>query len=292
MRLLTLLFIVMMVGRVCPAQDLPVVRRLLILTPAFLNSAEARSEPAPIPGDKSNVLVLFRLSERGSVIDARATSGSDQAKRSAVEAVKLWRFKPTLLNSRPVQMMSGVVLDFSANPLGVHVPMPMAGDQISPVLSTRCSLALVKNDVDSVTICKKESAAVDRNRSHTAMESLSAHDELGLALLRFGQDARGALAEFNRAIELSPDGLSPADGEWAQLYWHRGAAEQQTGRMREAYQDFAIAEKSFGDAAEATPAGTKGYRDLLAQVTNQHGSLLEAEGRHEEATALLSKLGK
>ena len=67
------------------------------------------------------------------------------------------------------------------------------------------------------------------NRAHTAMESLSAHDELGLALLRFESDARQALTEFNLAIELAPQGVNPSDGEWAALYWHRASAEQKLG---------------------------------------------------------------
>ena len=153
--------------------------------------------------------------------------------------------------------------------------------QISPVLNARCSLALVKKDTDAVTICKKESAAVEKNHSHTAMESLSADDELGLALLQFGQDPKGALAEFTQAIELAPEGLSPSDGEWAQLYWHRAAAEQQVGMTSAADQDFAVAEKGLDDVAQTVHAGNKAYRDLLGQLMKQHASMLETAGKHE-----------
>jgi tetratricopeptide (TPR) repeat protein len=273
------------------AEDLPIVGRLLILTPSFLDKAEVRAEAAPISGDRSQVLVLFRLSERGSVIDARAAGGSERARRSALVAIKMWRFRPTLLNGRPVQVMSGAVFDFSVTPAIVHAPKPMTAEQISPVLSADCSLALERGSPDVVLSCKKESVAVDGNPSHRAMESLSAHDEMGLALLRSG-DARAALMEFTRAIELAPEGRGPADGEWAKLYWHRGAAEQQTGQTREAYRDFAIAEKSLGEAADAVQAGSNGYKDLLQQLTKQHASLLETEGKHEEAVALLKKLAQ
>jgi tetratricopeptide (TPR) repeat protein len=121
------------------------------------------------------------------------------------------------------------------------------------------------------------------------MESLSAHDGLGLALLEFGQDARGALDEFNRAIELANEDLKPSDGEWAELYWHRGAAEQQVGRKSEAAQDFLIAENSFSEAMGAVQGGANAYKPLLVQLTKQHATLLESEGKHDEAAAVLKQ---
>jgi tetratricopeptide (TPR) repeat protein len=271
------------------AEDFPMVRRLLILTPAFLDQAEVKAGAVPISGDKSQVLVVFRLSERGSVIDARAAGGSERARRSTLVAVKMWRFRPTLLNGRPVQVMSGVVFDFSVRPVNVQAPRPMTAEQISPVLNADCSLALERGSLDAVLICEKESVAIDGNPAHSAMESLSAHDEMGLALLRSG-DAGAALTEFARAIELAPKGLRPTDGEWAKLHWHRGAAEQQTGQRREAYRDFAIAEKSLSEAVAAVKAGSNGYRDVLQQLTKQHAAFLETEGNHAEAVAPSKKL--
>ena len=266
--------------------------RLANLAPVFLDKAEVRTEAAPIAGDRSQVLVLFRLSERGRVLDARAASGSTPARRSALDAIKMWRFKPTLLNGRPVQMMSGVVFDFSTNPVHAGVPKPITADQISPVLSARCLLAIEGRELDAVPICKKESVSVEGNPSHTAMESLTAHDELGLALLKLGQDASAAVTEFSRAIELAPQGLGPIDAEWAKIYWHRGRAERQAGQAGEAYRDFEIAEKSLVDAADATPVARNIYKDQLRQLARQHASLLESEGHPEEAAALLKKLGQ
>jgi hypothetical protein len=86
--------------------------------------------------------------------------------------------------------------------------------------------------------------------------------------------------------------LSPSDGEWAQLFWHRAAAEQQLGITGAAGQDFAAAEKTLDDVAQTVHAGSKGYRDLLGQLVKQHASMLETEGKHEEALALLSKFAR
>jgi tetratricopeptide (TPR) repeat protein len=292
MRAIALLIFGLVVGGAVLAQDLPIMRRLSILTPAFLDSAEVRGEAAAIPGDRSRVVVLFRLSERGLVIDARANGGSEQVKKSALDAVRMWQFRPTLLGGRPVQMMSAAAFDFSMVPVKVQAPMPMSAEQISPVLSAGCFFAITRKEKDAVTGCQKASAAVEKNGSHSAMESLAAHDELGLALLQVGKDPKSALAEFTRAIELAPDGLSAADGEWAQLYWHRAAAEQQVGMTGAADQDFATAEKSLEGVAQTVHAGNKGYRDLLGQLAKQHASMLETAGKQEEALAILSKFGQ
>jgi tetratricopeptide (TPR) repeat protein len=163
----------------------------------------------------------------------------------------------------------------------------MRADQISPVLSARCSLALVENDRDAVGICKKENAAVEKNASHTAMESFSAHDELGVALLRFGNNPVQAIKEFDQAMQLAPQGLNPSDGEWGQLYWHRATARLELKQFDEASQDFDVAEKSYSEAAASS--GIASYRDTLSQIAKQHASLLNAQGKHDEAEAVLKK---
>jgi hypothetical protein len=270
------------------AQDLQLSRRLLVLTQKFLDSAVAREGPEPIAGDGSRVLVLFRLAENGRVVDARATGGSEQARNASLNAVKRWQFKPTLLAGRPVQMQSGALLEFSPVAVRIQAPQPMSGDQISPVLSTRCLLAISKGDPGSVPICRKEVTAVETNHAHTAMESLSAHDEFGVALIQFDHDARQALAEFNHAIDLAAEGLRESDVEWAELRWHRAFAEQQLQQNIEAYGDYTAAEQTLAIAVKSTP----GYKDLLAQVARQHAAMLEKHGKPDEAGALLKTLSE
>jgi TonB family protein len=282
------LLILLYAGQYAAAQELPISRRLLVLTQKFLDSAEQREAPEPVVGDRSRVLVLFRLAENGRVLDVRATGSSEQARNASLTAVKKWRFKPTLVAGRPVQMQSGALFEFSPAAVRIQAPQPMSADQISPVLSTRCPLAIMKGDPDSASICRKEARAVEMNRAHTAMESLSAHDEFGVALVQFEHDARQALAEFSRAIDLAPEGLNESDAEWAELHWHRGIAEQQLQQNTEAYNDFTAAERGFAIAATSTP----GYQDLSAQVVRQHASMLEKDGKREEAEALLKTLSQ
>jgi TonB family protein len=293
MRYTSVVFAFLFMGQFGSAQDLPFPRRLLILTQRFLDSAELREMPAAVPNDQSRVLVLFRLGEQGSVIDTRAIGGSERAKAAAIAAVKIWRFKPTLVGGQPAQMQSGAVFDFSLTPVKLQTPAPMSGEQISPVLSNRCYLAMSKGDSDVVAICRKEVRSVDMNRSHTAMESLSAHDELGIALLKFAKEPQEAVKEFDQAIELATKGLTTAHGETGQLYWHRAEARRQLNQAAQAAADFALAAESFESAARTVDGETAlWYRASFAKVVRQHASLLESTGHKEEAESLLKKLGQ
>lgn len=264
----------------------------MILTQTFLDSAEVREPPVTVAGDHSRVLVLFRLAESGFVIDTRATGGSERARTAAAEAVKGWRFKPTLVGGQPVEMQSGALLDFSSTPVGIQAPPPMSSQQISPVLSTRCLLAISKSDPDAVATCKREAQSVDMNHGHTEMESASAHDELGLALLKFAKEPGQAFAEFNRAIELAGQGFAASNGEMGQLYWHRAEAQQQSNRAGDASADFVLAAKRFQAANAARAEGASWYRTCLERVIREHATLLDGEGKHDEAEALLKTISQ
>lgn len=249
-------------------------RRLFILTQAFLDSAPVRAIPDNLPGDRSRVLVLFRLSEAGTVIDVRATGGSEKAQKSALNVVRTWRFKPTLLKGQPIQMQSGSVVDFSSSPVSIKAPQPMSAEQISPVLSARCSLAISSASPETLSICRKEADKVLNNSVHTPMEALTAHYELGIALLDSG-DASNAVRELDEAIRLAPTGLTQGDGEWGRLYWHRAAAQAHLGKSDLALADLNSAAAAFSRAGEGTGLST--YRDLLSEVSAKKAILLQKE---------------
>jgi protein TonB len=59
------------------------------------------------------VTVAITITPQGTVAEAHAVSGPVLLRPSAVEAVKSWRFKPYLVNNRPVAVQSNVNVDFS-----------------------------------------------------------------------------------------------------------------------------------------------------------------------------------
>lgn len=86
----------------------------------------------------------------------------------------------------------------------------MPANEISPVLSTFCLLAMRKSKPDTVAICRAEP------------DQVTAHDDYGVALMESAHEPAKALKEFDAAIRFALQGLEPADAEWAELYWHRG----------------------------------------------------------------------
>jgi len=70
----------------------------------------------PRPGDRhgssETVKVRTTIGELGQVLDVKRVSGSVSLLPAAMSAIRLWRYKPTLLNSRPVQAQQDVTIAF------------------------------------------------------------------------------------------------------------------------------------------------------------------------------------
>jgi len=70
----------------------------------------------PSLGDRhrspETVKVRIAIGEFGQVLDVKRVSGSLSLLPAAVSAIRLWRYKPTLLNSRPVQAQQDVTIEF------------------------------------------------------------------------------------------------------------------------------------------------------------------------------------
>src|SRR5712692_6613045 len=70
----------------------------------------------PGPGDRhgssETVKVRTTIGELGQVLDVKHVSGSISLLPAAMSAIRLWRYKPTLLNRRPVQAQQDVTIAF------------------------------------------------------------------------------------------------------------------------------------------------------------------------------------
>jgi hypothetical protein len=70
----------------------------------------------PRPGDRygssETVKVRTTIGELGQVLDVKQVGGSLSLLPAAISAIRLWRYKPTLLNRRPVQAQQDVTIEF------------------------------------------------------------------------------------------------------------------------------------------------------------------------------------
>jgi len=59
------------------------------------------------------VLLHVIVAQDGSVQEIEVVSGPDELRQSAIDAVKQWRFKPTLLNGKPVEVDTKIQLVYN-----------------------------------------------------------------------------------------------------------------------------------------------------------------------------------
>jgi TonB family protein len=58
------------------------------------------------------VKVRTTIGELGQVLDVKRVSGSLALLPAAISAIRQWRYKPTLVNQRPVQAQQDVTIEF------------------------------------------------------------------------------------------------------------------------------------------------------------------------------------
>jgi hypothetical protein len=68
--------------------------------------------PGDRPGPSETVKVRTTIGELGQVLDVKYVSGSVSLLPAATSAIRLWRYKPTLLNRKPVQIQQDVTIEF------------------------------------------------------------------------------------------------------------------------------------------------------------------------------------
>ncbi|MFY9908592.1 MAG: energy transducer TonB [Candidatus Sulfotelmatobacter sp.] len=67
---------------------------------------------AKASGQQGSVVLQVLIGPDGTVQDAKFMQGSFAFARTAIDAVKQWRFKPYVMNGRPVAVQSAITLKF------------------------------------------------------------------------------------------------------------------------------------------------------------------------------------
>ena len=97
----------------------PEARPAVVRKPARLQAGELVSyvwPRYPRPGDRygstETVKVRATIGQLGQVLDIKLVSGSISLLPATISAIRRWRYKPTLLNGRPVQAQQDVTIEF------------------------------------------------------------------------------------------------------------------------------------------------------------------------------------
>jgi len=66
--------------------------------------------PASARGQQGTVVLQVLIGRDGTVQDAKFMQGSLAFARTAIEGVKLWKFKPYVMNGRPVSVQTTMTI--------------------------------------------------------------------------------------------------------------------------------------------------------------------------------------
>lgn len=209
--------------------------------------------PPVIPKEKSRVLVLFRVGENGEPWEVRAEGGSGAAQAGAVQAVNGWRLSPTALNGIPVQMYSGVVIQFGSDRNELIAPSARSAEEISPLLNNKCAQAIVRRVPDAISICGDARDRAKKDKRVLPGEIATVEQEYGVALLLAGKNTEAKEA-FDAALGAAQERLARHPAESAKILWARALASCQFGDTTNALADFREAEGKFEEALQG-PAG-------------------------------------
>jgi protein TonB len=79
---------------------------------ALLTDQPAIDYPANAKGQQGTVILQVLIGRDGSVQDAKFLQGSLAFARTAIDGVKLWKFKPYSMNGRPVSVQTNMTMAF------------------------------------------------------------------------------------------------------------------------------------------------------------------------------------
>jgi protein TonB len=104
-------------GNKAPETALPSIEPVSVTEPverALLSSQPAPVYPPNAKGQQGSVTLQVLIGRDGSVQDAKFMQGSFVFARSATDAVRQWKFKPYLMNGRPVSVQAPLTIKFNA----------------------------------------------------------------------------------------------------------------------------------------------------------------------------------
>jgi periplasmic protein TonB len=103
-------------GNKAPETALPSIEPVSVLEAAersLLVDGPAIAYPDTAKGQQGTVVLQVLIGRDGAVQDAKFLQGSLAFARAAIEGVKLWKFKPYVMNGRPVSVQTPMTLSFA-----------------------------------------------------------------------------------------------------------------------------------------------------------------------------------
>lgn len=255
-------------------------------TPAYPANAKALRA-------KGIVRVEVVVSEQGAVTSAKANSGHPFLRRAAVDAVKLRKYKPYMVEGKPTPFVTDVYI---AIPDGTPVTSPIEYEEQEQVVERyfveekKCRDLVKRQKWDEAeSVCMIVVRTADQLSKERSLEKMGAYQMFGYALM--GQHRpQDALAYFTRALDAVRAKTDEKGAEVARLYGDIAIAHhalRDLSKAREMYrksaETYQLAITDIDDEEFA-----KLYRASLKKLLEYHLIAAEQAG----ATAEMEEIKK
>ena len=102
-------------GNKAPETALPSIEPVKVAEAAeraLLTDQPGLGYPASAKGQQGTVVLQILIGRDGTVQDAMFLQGSLAFARTAIDGVKQWKFKPYMMNGRPVSVQTNLTVSF------------------------------------------------------------------------------------------------------------------------------------------------------------------------------------
>jgi|SRR5579872_1785933 len=171
-------------------------------------------------GLKGVVRLETCISEIGDVILVKSLGGSPILIPPAIESVKKWKFRPLVLDGKPVSFKTIIEVSYLQGSTPAQVAHEQAGNERYFKVEGTCRASLkAKNFEQAEVHCKDALDLVDRLPAERVMERQTANGLVGQTLFA-ERNFDGALPFFQRELAIAKSHQKPDEAELAYAYHH------------------------------------------------------------------------
>jgi TonB family protein len=242
-------------------------------------------------GIQGAVLLAVTVSEKGDVKDVQLLAGPPELAAAAADTVRQWRYAPYLLEGEPSAVITTAFVMFRLSDQPAFDDDRKNLDVLADLypLHAQCRYLIEKKEAEEATETCRESAELSEQLPAKLFGGyhILSWDEYAVFLLKQDQAAE-ALAAFDKECGYAGKLLQTNDKTYGIAFWHRALAQQTLHQNAAADADFTTAEKSLAEAMtnQQDIVVRRNAELALNKVLSQHASLLDSEGRHEDAQKL------
>jgi len=225
------------------------------------------------------------ISPSGDVASVRVVSGHPLLVKSAIDAVKQWKYKPFLEDGVPVAVAAPVDVEF---PGGATATEESARERFFP-LERECRELVNSGKLrEAEKTCGDAVEISNQLPPGSVLERSGARSFLAHAILlqrRFSE----AIPLYEEALKLDQGYLKPNDADLATDYANLGRAYFMAGDTGRADKLYEISVSTFEAAIKNLPSMRENYIRRLKRTLDEYANLQDSQGQSDAAAQLRRK---